>query len=376
MAFAVTLFASAATAAPAAPISGGGAAAPGIPVIRDVICATSCVGLRRATVGAVVQISGARLGHATRVVFPARRGRVVSPITTRTGRTAQVAVPPGATRGQLRVRDDFGNVSRPSEATLDVRPQRELGVAGSLRVIEATTTPRRAYFFGVRSPQLTYVVGGNEHLNDLRIDLVDRRGQIVRSFFRDDVVANTTQTIRWNGKDSSGKPARSGAYSFRIGPQGAGRVARAARESASLGFKLYGFIFPVRGPHSYGDGLGAPRSGHTHQGQDVFARCGTPMVAARGGRVKYAGYHGAAGHYMVIKGRSTGIDFAYMHMVRAPRFKTGQVVRTGQRIGEVGESGNASGCHLHYEMWSAPGWYSGGSFMNPVPSLRSWDRYS
>jgi hypothetical protein len=58
------------------------------------------------------------------------------------------------------------------------------------------------------------------------------------------------------------------------------------------------------------------------------------------------------------------------------RFRTGQMVRTGQKIGEVGESGNASGCHLHYEMWGPPGWYEGGSFLDPTPALRRWDRYS
>jgi murein DD-endopeptidase MepM/ murein hydrolase activator NlpD len=42
----------------------------------------------------------------------------------------------------------------------------------------------------------------------------------------------------------------------------------------------------------------------------------------------------------------------------------------------VGESGNASGCHLHYEMWSPPGWYEGGTFMDPAPYLKAWDKYS
>ena len=55
-------------------------------------------------------------------------------------------------------------------------------------------------------------------------------------------------------------------------------------------FAYHRFEFPVRGPHSYGDGVGAPRSGHTHQGQDVLARCGTPLVAARGGRVQWKAY--------------------------------------------------------------------------------------
>jgi murein DD-endopeptidase MepM/ murein hydrolase activator NlpD len=56
--------------------------------------------------------------------------------------------------------------------------------------------------------------------------------------------------------------------------------------------------------------------------------------------------------------------------------KLGQTVRTGEFIGRVGETGNASGCHLHYEMWGAPGWYEGGSFLDPVPPMKKWDRYS
>lgn len=132
-----------------------------------------------------------------------------------------------------------------------------------------------------------------------------------------------------------------------------------------------GHVFPVRGPHTYGDGLGA---GRNHRGADVFADCGTPLVAAQGGEVYYSGFHDRAGHYLVITGSETGRDYVYMHLARAPALKKGDSAQTGQQIGAVGESGNASGCHLHFELWSAPGWYRGGEFLDPMPALKAWDR--
>lgn len=44
------------------------------------------------------------------------------------------------------------------------------------------------------------------------------------------------------------------------------------------------------------------------------------------------------------------------------------------RIGAVGRTGNATACLLHFELWSAPGWYEGGSAFDPVPQLKAWDR--
>lgn len=129
--------------------------------------------------------------------------------------------------------------------------------------------------------------------------------------------------------------------------------------------------FPVQGPHTYGDGFGGARN---HRGVDVMADCGTPLVAAQGGEVYFVGYHSAAGNYMVITGAQSGEDYVYMHMRSAPSFRKGDRVETGQRIGEVGETGNATACHLHFELWSAPGWYKGGEAQDPGPALRSWDR--
>jgi murein DD-endopeptidase MepM/ murein hydrolase activator NlpD len=135
-------------------------------------------------------------------------------------------------------------------------------------------------------------------------------------------------------------------------------------------------VFPVRGPHDFGSSgarFGAGRSGHTHQGQDVMARCGIPLVSATAGAVQYTGYQSAAGNYIVIRGTAPAQDYVYMHLQAAPLVRKGTPVAAGQQIGAVGETGNARGCHLHFEIWSAPGWYDGGKPFDPYPQLKAWE---
>ena len=130
--------------------------------------------------------------------------------------------------------------------------------------------------------------------------------------------------------------------------------------------QFLGHEFPIRGAHYYGEAAARFGGGRGHQGHDTFAACGTPLVAARGGVVKFKQYHGAAGHYLVIDGERTGIDYTYMHLRDAALVDEGDRVRTGQLIGYVGQTGRASGCHLHFEMWKAPGWYDGGKPVRPA----------
>jgi murein DD-endopeptidase MepM/ murein hydrolase activator NlpD len=92
--------------------------------------------------------------------------------------------------------------------------------------------------------------------------------------------------------------------------------------------------------------------------------------------VQYSGYHRLAGYYLVIDGDGTDVDYAYMHLAEPTPFREGDRVYTGQRIGSVGQTGNARGCHLHFEMWAAPGWYEGGRPFDPLPSLLAWDGWS
>jgi murein DD-endopeptidase MepM/ murein hydrolase activator NlpD len=65
-----------------------------------------------------------------------------------------------------------------------------------------------------------------------------------------------------------------------------------------------------------------------------------------------------------------------MHLREPALVDKGDRVRTGQPIGYVGDTGDASACHLHFEMWTSPGWYSGGSPFDPLPGLLTWDKAS
>jgi murein DD-endopeptidase MepM/ murein hydrolase activator NlpD len=152
---------------------------------------------------------------------------------------------------------------------------------------------------------------------------------------------------------------------------------RRARKQAQVRANA-AYVFPVADPHNFGGGqarFGAPRSGHAHQGQDVFAPCGTRLYAAQGGNVKTRSYQGAAGYYLVIDGLD-GTDTVYMHMLKASWATVGTLLYPGQQIGKIGQSGNASGCHLHFEHWTAPGWYEGGYPYDPLAELLYWDSYS
>jgi murein DD-endopeptidase MepM/ murein hydrolase activator NlpD len=133
-------------------------------------------------------------------------------------------------------------------------------------------------------------------------------------------------------------------------------------------------IFPVAGPHTFGDGFGAPRSGHTHQGQDIMAACGTPLVAVSRAKVKFVSYQGAAGNYVVIRNKKLHQDYMYAHLATRASVTKGTVVQPGQQIGIVGDTGDATACHLHFEVWLGK-WYRGGHPVDPMPYLQTYQGY-
>jgi murein DD-endopeptidase MepM/ murein hydrolase activator NlpD len=132
--------------------------------------------------------------------------------------------------------------------------------------------------------------------------------------------------------------------------------------------------FPVAGPFSYGDGIGKPRKGHTHQGQDILGARGTPIVAPTAGTVVATDYQGsAAGEYVVVSA-TNGYSYFFAHCIRRSTAVTvGQAVQAGSRVCLLGSTGGSSGPHLHFEIW-VNGWRTSGAshFIDPLPMLKSW----
>lgn len=136
-------------------------------------------------------------------------------------------------------------------------------------------------------------------------------------------------------------------------------------------------VFPVRGTYTFGGAdarFGAGRSGHSHQGQDIAASEGTPVVAPHAGVVKAVRYQASgAGHYVVLDGAGEERDYVFMHLATGTTLvREGQSVTAGQQLAQVGNTGRSFGAHLHFEIWNGRGWYTGGEPIDPLPLLKSW----
>lgn len=87
-----------------------------------------------------------------------------------------------------------------------------------------------------------------------------------------------------------------------------------------------------------------------HTGTDLAAACGTPVLASHAGTVTIRTDQSWSGRWLVMVSTGEGqLTTWYAHM-RTVRVAHGQTVVAGQPIGEVGDLGNASGCHLHFEV--------------------------
>jgi hypothetical protein len=171
-------------------------------------------------------------------------------------------------------------------------------------------------------------------------------------------------------------------------------VGTTAVAPAGAAVTVKAIVFPVDGPVSYTDTFGAPRSGHTHEGQDLMGAKMLPLLAAVDGIVLRVKFDNAIGNSVTIKA-ADGWTYHYIHVnndrpgtddgqaTRAQAFPAnivaGATVSKGQVVAFMGDSGNAesAGSHLHFEIRqpAIAGSYQG-TPINPYQSLQQATHWS
>ena len=155
------------------------------------------------------------------------------------------------------------------------------------------------------------------------------------------------------------------------------KAIKGAQEAAALGAGLAGggYVFPIAGEASFSDSFGVPRTTTWHHGIDVFAELGTPLVAVADGTLSDVGWNDVGGKRLWLRD-AAGNQFYYAHLAGfSPLAREGAVVRAGDVVGFVGDTGDAQGTppHLHFEIHppelSDQG-YDG--VVNPYPYLVAW----
>jgi murein DD-endopeptidase MepM/ murein hydrolase activator NlpD len=363
-----------------------------------VLCVSSCESKTAVRGGGTLKVSGSKLSGVSTVVFTGGRGTrddVEVQVDPASDRAIKLKVPMGAHSGPLMVcagahaqtKTKAVKIMPPPPPVKNAELSPSAGPADPGAPTLETGTSDTKYFSDERGGiEFKYRVGGGGAEGGspihAQVNLVRQNdGAVVQTWDNPSVAPGEIQSIRWDGKAGQ-DVAPEGRYMFLLSVTGSdGAVARSAGSSDPQrdAFDLWHFVFPVRGAHNYGQSgarFGAGRSGHSHQGQDVMSSCGTKLVAARGGVVKFKGYQGNAGNYLVIDAEGEDSDQAYMHLASPSPLDKGDRVYTNQFIGPVGQTGDATACHLHFEMWSAPGWYDGGAPFDPLPYLQAWDAYS
>jgi len=313
-------------------------------------------------------VRGANLDSVARIVFAGESGASddeAAPVLRGNTRYLVADAPPTARSGRLNL------VSRSGKLLAEVH---RVTVNAAPKSAPKDLAPGSSFFYGgKKKASFSFEV---ERAVLAQVELVNAESEAVVRRWTIAAEPGRTARVRWAGRGSDGvEPA--GRYRFRL--VGAAVDSAVTAPDAAGNFFFGDHVFPIRGRHDLGQsptnnfGGGGTR---THKGQDMFASCGTRLAAARAGKVQVAGYHSAAGNYLVIDGAGTRTDYVYMHMREPALVKTGDRVFTGQKVGEVGETGRATGCHLHFELWSSPGWFEGGSAFDPLPSLKRWDAFS
>lgn len=150
------------------------------------------------------------------------------------------------------------------------------------------------------------------------------------------------------GTDLSNPGGRPGLYSpVGSGPKGVGKKGECASKNKGGRIK---YLYPAKGVTTSLFGWrGRPCAGCSsfHNGLDVAAPVGTPIIAGEGGTVIDAGWMGGLGNAVFIQIECTGHILGYGHNIRN-NVKIGEKVKKGQQIAEMGSTGLSTGPHSHF----------------------------
>jgi hypothetical protein len=371
----------------------GGVGYTATPKVTRIVCVKSCASRGRARQGGIVRLVGSGLSGVAKVTFLGARGKaddatvsvrssvdsritVRVPMSAMSGRLALIApgtVSTSATTKQLTILP----APPPPPTTGKLTPVPGPSDPGAPQLETATST-NKAFAGSSRGVTFSYRITASSPVS-VEIDLLSETdGSVVQSWQEPAVQPGVVNKITWGGV-TNGQLEPDGRYAWRLTATGAtGAKARSAQtqDNTRDSFDLHDHIFPVRARHTFGDGFGVQRQGHSHQGQDILTKCGSKLAAVEAGTVLYRKYQSAAGYYLILHGDETGFDYGYMHMRAPSAFAPGDHLTTGEILGYAGDTGDATACHLHFEMWTPPGWYNGGHPIDPLPSLQQWDAYS
>lgn len=325
-------------------------------------------------------------------------------LTTSLAATAPAATPPapvGPTAGgapsvgdtttgggvrygqRVAVADPAPKSKRPtSQRPKKSRPAPRRRARGPVLAAFAVTKPR-LYIYG-NPARIDFRIDDRSPSVRVRLRVLSPTSRVpVRSIDLGDRPTGTPQSYSLTGRE--GGPLPEGTFQLRlVGRNAAGRrMTRPAHVSGADQLEFRWHHFPLAGDFPYGEGadgkFGAPRSRHTHQGQDIAAPEGTPVLAPRGGVVKQVAYQAqGAGHYVILDGEGEDRDYAFFHLQAGSiPVRVGQRVVTGERLGGVGNTGRSFGAHLHFEVWEGVGgWAAGSKPVDPLPYLKRWDSWS
>jgi murein DD-endopeptidase MepM/ murein hydrolase activator NlpD len=271
------------------------------------------------------------------------------------------------------------------------------------RVVAQGTAPRIAVRIdapGLPSVQARIVIlrlGSNAAA--LRIDLgaLPTGRQVLAPWPKGAVLAAGQYLVRLHAKDAAGRTLQRKAHTSGKATLTVRRAKRVAAPPAAAvpapppsppvttttpvisPLSTAGAVFPVQGPHTFGGDdarFGAGRAGHIHEGQDVVGAEGTPIVAPLPGIITFRAYQASAAGYYLVERASDGHDFFFAHCQKDSfAVDVGATVAAGQQLCRMGSTGDASGPHLHFEVWEG-GWRvnSDSKPIDPLPLLQAWDQ--